>query len=293
MSKKLCALLLLAILAVPAMAQQSECKGKKGVVYSPQKGQWQVNLNLGSNGFYNEATESYLLPSGYANWDANSSYGLESPEGVDTYLNINGINYNSIGTIAGLQGKYFVTDCVAINASFSMAINLTPSKNFVEGDAVTVPDMVIPSQRYINASMKNNWYVSVGADRYFSSERFARVHPYLGAAVGFQMARITSSEPYTGLTYDDGTTNGSEANVPAQVYQAGIKCGQLMGIKAAAVAGIEYSLAPGFLLGFEFHPAAYRYDIIQLAPKGFDKYNATNHNIKVFDMPMLKLGFRF
>lgn len=290
MSKKLCALLFLAILAVPAMAQQSDSKVRKGVVYSPQKGQWQVNLNLGSNDFYNDMTESYLLPTGYAHWDANSSYGLESPDGVDTYLNIQGINNNSITSIAGLQGKYFVTDCVAINATFGMQINLTPGKNYVEGDAMTVPDMVIPSQRYINASMKNNWYMSVGADRYFSSERFARVHPYLGAAVGFQMARITTNAPYTGETYDDGLDSGA---VPTQIYQAGTKCGQIMGLKAAAVAGIEYSVAPGLLLGFEFHPAAYRYDIIQLAPKGFDTYTATNHNIKIFDMPMLKLGLRF
>ncbi len=77
------------------------------------------------------------------------------------------------------------------------------------------------------------------------------------------------------------------------IYQAGQKAGELIGLKFAAVAGIEYSIAPGLLLGFEFHPAAYRYDVIQLAPKGFDKYLATNHNIKVFDMPMLKLGFRF
>ena len=59
------------------------------------------------------------------------------------------------------------------------------------------------------------------------------------------------------------------------------------------VAGIEYSLAPGLVLGFQFQPLAYRYDVIQLCPKGFDKYNASHHNIKIFDMPVLKLGIRF
>ena len=67
----------------------------------------------------------------------------------------------------------------------------------------------------------------------------------------------------------------------------------MFGIKAAAVAGIEYSLAPGLVLGFQMQPVAYRYDVIQICPKGFDKYNASHHNIKLFDMAVLKLGIRF
>ena len=81
--------------------------------------------------------------------------------------------------------------------------------------------------------------------------------------------------------------------LPTQVYLSGSRAGQMFGIKAAGVAGIEYSLAPGLVLGFQFQPLAYRYDVIQLCPKGFDKYNASHHNIKIFDMPVLKLGIRF
>lgn len=64
-------------------------------------------------------------------------------------------------------------------------------------------------------------------------------------------------------------------------------------VGAAAVAGVEYSLMKGLVLGLEFQPFAYRYDIIQIAPQGFGKYNVGHHNIKIFDMPVLKLGFRF
>jgi hypothetical protein len=49
----------------------------------------------------------------------------------------------------------------------------------------------------------------------------------------------------------------------------------------------------GFIFGFEMQPLAYRYDLIQICPKGFDKYNASHHNIKIFEMPVVKLGFRF
>lgn len=51
----------------------------------------------------------------------------------------------------------------------------------------------------------------------------------------------------------------------------------MFGIKAAGVAGIEYSLAPGLVLGFQFQPLAYRYDVIQLCPKGLT--STTPHTI--------------
>ena len=67
----------------------------------------------------------------------------------------------------------------------------------------------------------------------------------------------------------------------------------MFALKGALVAGIEYSLTPGLILGFEMQPVAYRYDLIRIAPQGFDTYSVGHHNIKLFDVPMLKLGFRF
>lgn len=272
------------------MAQLSKSSEKEGVVFAPQKGQWQVSMVFGHNGFYNQ-NSTFLLPR-YDNL-GNGSVGL--PNGgtttsgnLDRYLNINGFDNNSVVNIAGLQVKYFVSDCWDINLSFGMNIDITPSKDYVEADE-TVPDMVIPSQDYINAQTKNNWYVTVGTDRYFKTKN-PRIHPYVGAALGFQMARIETMEPYTGETVYDEDLGEEELQ---QVYLAGGKAGQIFGLKAAGVAGIEYSLTQGLVLGFEFQPLAYRYDIIQIAPQGFDKYNAGHHNIKIFDMPVLKLGFRF
>ena len=137
--------------------------------------------------------------------------------------------------------------------------------------------------------MTNNWYTSVGSNYYFKT-RNERIHPYVGGALGFQMARIETTEPYTGDTYKD--SDDSE-ELPSQVYTTGSKAGQMYGMKVAAVAGIEYSIAKGFIFGFEMHPLAYRYDLIQICPKGFDRYNVSHHNIKIFEMPVVKLGFRF
>lgn len=296
MIKKLCTLLLLALMSAPILAQTvgSNCEG---VMFAPQKGQWQVSVFLGGgNKFYNETTSYYLLPR-----FSNTGGAVGLPNGgtlesgnLNNYLQIDGLNNNSLTNILGFEGKYFLSDCWDINLQFGMDINLTPKKDYVEGET-TVPDMIIPAQKYINAQATNNWYVSVGSNRYFKVSN-PRIHPYLGASVGFQMARIETTEPYTGETYADGEDEGNDevgSGLPTQVYLSGSRAGQMFGIKATGVAGIEYSLAPGLLLGFQFQPLAYRYDVIQICPKGFDKYNASHHNVKIFDMPVLKLGIRF
>lgn len=294
MIKKLCTILLSAALVAPLWAQQAGSGKKEGVVFAPRKGQWQVSLVLGSQSpFYNENTGSYLLPN-FTNTEGSVGLGGEDKnQSVDpgAYLNIGGFNNNSLVNIVGLQGKYFWDDCWAVNFSFGMDISVTPKKDYIEGDYETVPDMIIPAQKYVNAQATNNWYVSVGTDRYFKTSN-PRIHPYVGVLAGFQMARIETTEPYTGEVYDDGEDEDGDG-LPTQVYLAAGKAGQMFGIKGAAVAGVEYSIAKGMILGLEFQPVAYRYDLIQICPKGFDKYNASHHNVKIFDMPVLKFGFRF
>lgn len=321
MIKKLYTLIVLAFMSAPLLAQT--IGSNDGVIFAPQKGQWQVSMFFGGgNKFYNEKQMYALLPN-FTNTGGSVGLptGSTSTSGdLNAYLNIDGLNGNSLTNILGFEGKYFLSDCWDINLQFSMDINLTPKKDYVEGD-YTVGDMIIPAQKYINAQMTNNWYVAIGSNHYFKTSN-PRIHPYVGASVGFQMARIETAEPYTGDTYSDGIDTstpdgvdistgapdqgmdtGTDTNpkvdgdglgdLPMQVYVAGSRAGQMFGIKAATVAGIEYSLAPGLVLGFQFQPVAYRYDVIQICPKGFDKYNASHHNIKLFDMAVLKLGIRF
>ena len=285
MIKKLCTLLLIAMMSAPVLAQTISSKKCDGVMFAPQKGQWQISMFLGGGNKYNANQDYKLLPN-FSN--TSGSVGVGQPNGDLTgILNINGLNGNSLTNILGFEAKYFVSDCWDINMQFSMDINLTPGKDYVEGD-YSVPDLIIPAQDYISARMTNNWFAAVGTNRYFKVSN-PRIHPYLGASVGFQMARIETTEPYTGKTY----TNEGGIEVPEQVYLSGTRAGQMFGIKTAGVAGIEYSVAPGLVLGFQFQPIAYRYDVIQICPTGFDNYNASHHNIKIFDMPVMKLGIRF
>ncbi len=293
MVKRFITVLLLTLVSAPIWAQAPQgCPNKDACSFAPKKGQWEFSLVLGKgSNFYNENTSSYLLPTYTPN---SGSIGL--PNGgttqsgdLNNYLQIDGFNNNSLVNIVGIQAKYFFQDCWAVNFSLGFNINLQPKKDYVEALTDEWENLRIPDQQYINAQATNDWYVNVGFDRYFRTPN-PRINPYLGATVGFQMARIETTKPYTGqYVY----SSDLEEEVPEEVYQAGGKAGVMMGLKVGAVAGIEYALTPGLYLGLECQPLAYRYDIIQIAPQGYDKYNTCHHNIKIVDMPVLKLGFRF
>ena len=267
-------------MVAPAMAQPKKSVAEDD--YAPRQWQWQVSMVVGNSGFVKDDLNSYLVPYltptggsiGLPNGSSNDSGDLSQ------YLNISGFNSNY--KFLGLQGKVFVTDHWEVNAAFGMNIDLTPGKDYIEGDG-TVEDMVIPAQRYINAQSTHNWYATVGSNRYFTLSN-PRIHPYAGAAGTFQMAKLVTQEPYIGENAE-----GDDLHM----YQSGTNVGQALYFKTALVAGIEYSLAPGLVVGFEFNPVSYRYDILQMAPRGFGVYAAAHHSIKIFEMPVLKFGIRF
>lgn len=308
MTKKLSIILLSSMMAMPAFCQDAapapSCgTGECAVSFAPKKGQWEVSLMLGkSNTFFNE-NNTYLIPEftvnsgtvGLPNGGVPGGAGIENGNGsgyLNQYLNIDGFNGNSLVNILGIQGKYFWQDCWSVSFSAGMNIGVTPKKDYIEPTILdenkdgSVANQ-IPGQKYINATATNNWYVNVGIERYFKTGN-KRIFPYVGATVGYQMARVETREPYTGKMIEiAGET------VDEQVYIPAGRIGQMFAIKGAAVAGVEYDLMPGMFLALEFQPLSYRYDVIQIAPQGFDHYNLNHHNIKIFDMPTLRIGFRF
>lgn len=143
MIKKLCTLLLLTCMtAAPSMAQHYSSSDDAS--FAPKKGQWQVSVLLGSGKFFNENT-SYLLPkfSNDGGVVGLPNGGKDNSGDLNRYLNIGSLNNNSLVNIAGIEGKYFVSDNWDVNFQFSMNVSLTPKKDYVEGDN-SVPDMIIP-----------------------------------------------------------------------------------------------------------------------------------------------------
>lgn len=308
MIKKLCILLLSVCTVAPLAAQQY---GSGDASFVPKKGQWQISAVIGSSQMFNQDME-YLLPE-YWNGSSelppsigvgnNGSWAGTANQSKDPgmYLNLGNLNQSNMVNLIGIQGRYFLSDHWDINLMFSMNINATPKKDYIEGD-YSVSDMGIPAYQYMEGKVDNCWNVALGSNYYFNT-RNERISLYLGGVVGWQMGRISTSTPYTGETVSDPDVsdgNGSTDSdleegeeMPLQLYVPSSRTGQIFGLRAGVVAGIEYSVAKGLIFGFEVQPASYRYDQIQICPKGMSAYKVDHHSIGLFAVPNLKIGFRF
>lgn len=314
MIKKLCILLLSVASVAPITAQQYSSSDAS---FAPKKGQWQVSAVIGNNQMFDQSM-NYLLPTYWSPTNQYPQVGLggygqqSSDPGV--YLNLGNLNSNSLVNLIGIQGKYFLTDRWDVNLMFSMNINATPKKDYIDGD-YTIENMPIMASKYMEGRISNAWNVAVGSNYYFNTKN-ERINLYVGGLLGWQMGRIETTTPYTGETFTEDEEliqiddpSHPDYNSPyneygpnydpdlvtesVQLYTPNSRAGQIFGLKVAGVAGIEYSLSPGLILGFEVQPVAYRYDHIQICPKGQAAYKVGHHNINFFATPNLKIGFRF
>lgn len=319
MIKKLCILLLSVGMVAPLSAQHHS---KVDASFAPKKGQWQVSAVIGNNQMFDQ-NMYYLLPT-YSRF--NSPIGLPGGSNINQssdpgmYLGLGELNSNDLVNLIGIQGKYFLTDRWDVNLMFSMNINATPKKDFVEGD-FSVTDMPIQSSRYLEGRIENAWTVAIGSNYYFNTKN-ERINLYVGGVLGWQMGRVATNTPYTGVTFtpSDEDVTGDDLNNPdlpglptvpgddqsdittggddpveedEQLYLPSSRAGQIFGLRVGGVAGIEYSIAKGLVFGFEVQPVSYRYDHIQICPKGSAAYKVGHHSIGLFATPNLKIGFRF
>lgn len=286
MIKKLCIILLLLSVVAPTMAQQQS--GEDVASFAPKKGNWQVSAVMGSSNMFDLGTEHYLLSDFQAPNTGLGDGSLNQSQSPSAFLNLEGISNSSLVNLIGLQGSYFITENISVNAMFSMNINLTPKRDYIEGDD-EIPGMEIPGVQYVEGQLKNNWATSVGANYYFNTKN-ERINLYAGALLGWQMGRIKTQTPYTGNTVTDPDT---EEELPLELYYPNNNSGQIWGANGSLVAGVEYSLAEGLIIGFEVRPLSYTFNKLSVCPPGYDNFHAENHSVNVFALPNLKFGFRF
>ena len=313
MIKKLCILFLSALAIVPSMAQYGNSKDDAS--FRPKKGDWQVNLNMGAGQFFNELNGmNYLLPT-YLNGSPYSTnvpdLGLSGGNTVNQSKDLGialdlgaAFNDNSIVNIASIQGAYFLTDRIQLNAFFSLDMNVTPKKDYMESAYNEDDDPLnLPGYKYMEGRVSSKWMLGVGGNYYFPT-RNERINLYAGGMVGFQMGRVETVTPYSGemiydnVTDDEGQTDGEQIDgesgkEPIELFRPTNKAGTVWAIRGALVTGIEYSIMKGMILGFEVQPAAYNYTVLRIQPQGMASYNAAHHNIRVLACPSLKIGFRF
>lgn len=314
MIKKLCILFLSALAIVPSMAQYGNSKDDAS--FRPKKGDWQVNLNMGAGQFFNELNGmNYLLPT-YLNGSPYNStnvpdLGLSGGNTVNQSKDLGialdlgaAFNDNSIVNIASIQGAYFLTDRIQLNAFFSLDMNVTPKKDYMESAYYEKNDPLnLPGYKYMEGRVSSKWMLGVGGNYYFPT-RNERINLYAGGMVGFQMGRVETVTPYSGEMIEDNVTDdegqedgeqleGESGKEPIELFRPTNKAGTVWAIRGALVTGIEYSIMKGMILGFEVQPAAYNYTVLRIQPQGMASYNAAHHNIRVLACPSLKIGFRF
>jgi hypothetical protein len=274
MIKKILLLALLGVLVVPLQGQETVSTGKG----YPQAGNVQVNLLLGKGFFYN--ADGVLL------LEQNATVVGDNPNlntGLPAYLTLSDPNNNSLLNMIGAEVKYFVTNQIALSLSGAGYINNTPWREAVD-PTVSGTVTVFPKYVNIDAQLKTRVVANLGGQYYFWVSN-DRIHPYAGILGTFQFASLSAQSTYAG--FDD-------ASLEADKRDAGVRTGQLFGWAASAVAGIEYSIFPGFTVGFEIKPFSYYYSGLTLfAQPGLDAMTGENQDYSIFAQPIFKIGFRF
>lgn len=243
------------------------------VAASAQDGDRKISVVLGNNPMFNQNQE-YLL----GNY-GSSTTGLDyAPE---YYLNLGAVGSNNIANMIGVQLGYYLGP-LEVNAMFSMDISATPKKDFVEGvteiGGKPLNEASLPASKYIEGSVKDNWYFNVGANFHFFESK--KVSAYGGARVGYEKGRLQTVTPYTG-------------NLESNVWYKNNRAGKISAFQVGVVAGAECTTDCGFMFGIEFSPLAYQYSLIHVDPNDSYEYVCNNHSVKIFSNPQLKLGLRF
>ena len=285
MIKKL-SIFLVAVLAGASLgAQPVERSGS--AQFAPRAGQWQVNLVLGRGLFFPEENSSYLLPGIISGTDMGLPSGETDNQSGNpaTWFHIGSLNNNSVTNMAGIQGKYFITNRIEINGMFSMDIGVQPQRHYTEGFISDDVAGSIAGAEYVLGRLTNDWLATLGSNYYFNNCN-GRIFPYIGILGGFQHARIQATLPWTGeylFREDDLVADGVYVNSRA---------GEVFGITGAFTAGIEYNILPGLSFAFEVRPFSYMYTLGRMYSEGIN-WNANTHSFKFFALPQLKLGIRF
>ena len=252
------------LMSLPALAQ-SEVEYKQ-----PKVGTIHAELLLGNTGFLNQDVNgfNYLLAD-------ESSVGFNGQETI--YMNLGDMNSNAITNMVGVRVGAYVHPQIDVNVLFGMNMNLTPSRDYIEGD-YTVPDMAIPEQQYVMAEAEYALQSQLGANWHFLTKN-PRISPYVGAVAGFNWARINTVRPYTGDDED--------------IVKTSCQAGQAWAVQGGVTAGIDFQMLPGLFLGLEVHPAMYQLTVLELHPTMTEPYLVGNHSFKFMSAPRVKLGFRF
>ena len=195
-------------------------------------------------------------------------------------------NNNDASNMIGVEGRYFITNNIALKLSGGAIIRDTPSRMNIESASDFSGDnnqILIPNYAAVKSDEQVDINLNIGAEYHFES-RFNRVSPYVGFTVPFYYARRSM--------YDPSIISGASGQ--PVIVDIGNRHLEVIGTGAQLVAGLDFYLLEGFYIGIETKPASYIYSYSGNSPGlGLEQLEADSHTSSFLAQNFLKLGFRF
>ena len=232
--------------------------------YRPKKGSYTVSILMGRGNHINEGS-TYI----------GSSFAVS---GQAPSVNTISTNDNSVVNMAGVEGKYFIEDKMAISLTGAFTFRSTPS-------AVNIPSVtdasgvtVMPGYNSVIGEDRYDAHLAVGLQWYLKLKS-PKLIPYVGFSLPFDYARTSTFDPTVNL-------NGN--TVPL-----GLKHIELFGIGVQGVAGLDYYLSEDLFIGFDVKPLSYNYVMNSKKPQaGAIGRRAKNSTLSFFGQYFFKIGFK-
>ncbi len=236
----------------------TECK-------KPKKGSFTVGLLLGRGHFIN----------------TNLAVG-KPVSGAAPYVRSVDANENNFANMIGVEGKYFITNKMAVTLRGGAILRHTPERLNIPGvKNAASGEMVVPAYNAVVGQDRTEIHVAPGLQWYLNLKS-ARLQPYVGFALPMDYARETLYDP----------TVIVENGVVTQ-HSYGASNADLFGFGAQGVAGLDYFLTKELFIGFEVNPVSVQYVFMGKEPQpGTILRESENLTYSFFGQFAFKLGFK-
>lgn len=245
--------------------------------FGPAKGDFSGAVLFGRGNFLTTGLDVPLAPGTNTGWYVSGS----AP-----YQNSVEAGYADVSNMAGVEGRYFLTNRFALKLSGGAIIRSTPPRDNMPAVILyNSPNATwIPYYYAVQKDERVDLNLNLGVDYIFPSTRFERVFPYVGANIPFMYGRRT--------LYDPTITTDVYGN--PVVTDIGMRHAEVVGFGLQAVAGVDYYISKGLYFGFEFKPVSYVYAFNSKIPApGLEALKADTHTWSFFSQIYCKLGFNF
>ncbi len=254
--KKAILIMIISLLSSQVIIAQSDSS------YNPKKKSLTVSLLLGKGAYLDTGSARDL--------------GVNTVDGAAPYYSTLDNNNNSLVNMVGLEGKYFITNKMAITFTGGVTYRNTPEQINIPGVVSTDGQVLVPSYSAVIGEDDIDVHVAPGVQWYFQLKR-PRLLPYMGVSLPFDYSRTSVFDP----TVDPDTIN------------YGIRHVELFGLGVQGVAGLDYYLTNDLFIGFDVKPLTFNYLVNNKKPRaGTLGRKAENYTFSFFSQYIFKIGFR-